>query len=129
MVVEPRAGGFGTCLCSGEVTNHFKHEVPALIRHVAGVQETMPAKPITFTAIVSLSGSHASAAFSEPVPALTMKSSTSRSSSMSSRNPGMASLGWDTSTVLITQGPLSSTRSSASSSVRRANDADVIAIE
>ena len=31
---------------------------------------TMPAKPRTFTAIVSRSGSHASAAFSQPVPAL-----------------------------------------------------------
>ena len=32
---------------------------------------TMPAKPRTLTAIVSLSGSHASAAFSKPVAALT----------------------------------------------------------
>src|SRR5262245_13204996 len=31
MVVEPCAGGCGTCLCSTEVTNHFKHEIAALI--------------------------------------------------------------------------------------------------
>jgi hypothetical protein len=40
MVVEPRAGGFGTCLGSGEVTNDFKHEVAALNTYVARVHQT-----------------------------------------------------------------------------------------
>src|SRR4051812_36265888 len=54
MVVEPRAGGFGTRLGSGEVTNDFKHEVAALIRYVARVHE-MRERRIDFQPTVGIS--------------------------------------------------------------------------